>query len=144
MAFSPDVVAALDRLSDFYNGGSYDPQNNPGGFGNGGHRLRFAPSLADVALVVNAIGDLQAQLSSAQQVVEDMRAYLSAIGGAPGLEEALTEKLDRRVLAKNAAPIASDIPTGTIRVAKNTATGRMSIFVNDGGTIIDLINGQEF
>lgn len=92
MAFNPDVVAALNRLAGFYNGGTYDPQSNPGGFGNGGHRLRFAPSLADVALVVNAIGGLQSQVDSAQQILGGMQAYLGAIGGAPGLAEALAAK----------------------------------------------------
>ncbi|MER2251888.1 hypothetical protein ABS772_18380 [Methylorubrum podarium] len=92
MAFSPQVVAALDRLANYYNNGAYDPQNNPGGLANGGHRLRFTPSLADVALVVNAIGDLQSQISSAQQILVGMQAYLDAIGGAPGLAEALAAK----------------------------------------------------
>ncbi|KAB7788059.1 hypothetical protein [Methylorubrum populi] len=62
----------------------------------------------------------------------------------PGLASALTGKLDRAVLVKASAPVAADIPAGTIRVAKNTATGRISLFVNDGGSIVDLINGQEF
>ncbi|KAB7783495.1 hypothetical protein [Methylorubrum populi] len=62
----------------------------------------------------------------------------------PGLAGALTGKLDRAVLVKASAPVAADIPAGTIRVAKNTATGRISLFVNDGGSIVDLINGQEF
>ena len=92
MAFSPQVAAALDRLANYYNSGAYDPQNNPGGLANGGHRLRFTPSLADVALVVNAIGDLQSQISSAQQVLVGIQAYLDAIGGAAGLTEALAAK----------------------------------------------------
>ena len=69
---------------------------------------------------------------------------VAAIGDVPGLSGALTEKLDRTVLAKTSAPVAADIPAGTIRAVKNTATGRISLFVNDGGTIVDLINGQEF
>ncbi|AWI88169.1 hypothetical protein C0214_07825 [Methylobacterium sp. DM1] len=144
MAFGPDVAAALDRLANYHNGGAYDPQNNPGGLANGGRRLRFTPSLADVALVVNAVGNLQSQIAYAQQVLEGMEAYLATIGGVAGLGEALTEKLDRKMLIKASAPVAADIPAGTIRVAKNTATGRTSLFANDGGTIIDLINGQGF
>lgn len=69
---------------------------------------------------------------------------VAAIGDVPGLSGALTEKLDRTVLAKTSAPVAADIPAGTIRAVKNTATGRTSLFMNDSGTIIDLINGQEF
>lgn len=69
---------------------------------------------------------------------------VGGVADVPGLPSALTEKLDRTVLAKAAPPVAADIPTGTIRVAKNTVTGRISLFVNDGGTIIDIINGQEF
>ncbi|MGN7122851.1 hypothetical protein [Methylorubrum thiocyanatum] len=69
---------------------------------------------------------------------------VAAISDVPGLTGALTEKLDRNMLVKSSAPVAADFPAGTIRVAKNTATGRISLFVNDGGAIIDLINGQEF
>lgn len=144
MAFGPDVLAALDRLANYYNSGAYDPQSNPGGMASGGHRLRFTPSLSDVALVINAIGNLQSQISDAQQVLDTMQNYLASIGGAAGLAEALTGKLDRSVLAKASAPVAADIPVGTIRVAKNTVTGRISLFVNDGGEIIDLINAPEF
>lgn len=57
----------------------------------------------------------------------------------PGLEEVLAGKLDRRFLVRSGEPTASDIPAGTHRVVKNTAAGRISIYVNDGGTIIDLL-----
>lgn len=62
----------------------------------------------------------------------------------PGLTGALTDKLDRSLLILDRNPTASDIPTGTIRAHKHSGTGKRSIWVNDGGTLIDLINGQEF
>lgn len=57
-----------------------------------------------------------------------------------GLSDVLTNKLDRRLLSKDGAPVATEIPAGTIRAAKNTTTGRISIFANDGGTIVDLLD----
>ena len=36
-------------------------------------------------------------------------------------------------------PVPGDIPAGTARVAKNTTTGRLSHWANDGGTIVDLL-----
>lgn len=80
MAFGPDVAAALDRLANFYNSGGYDPQSNPGGLANGGHRLRFTPSLADVALVVNAIGDLQAQIVQGTVSAKALSDVLNRVG----------------------------------------------------------------
>lgn len=38
---------AADRLDQFYNGDDYDPTNNPGGMGAGGHRENYIPSLRD-------------------------------------------------------------------------------------------------
>lgn len=62
----------------------------------------------------------------------------------PGLSDALTGKLDRSLLVLDYNPTASDIPDGTIRAHKHNVTGRRSILVNDGGTHVDIINGQEF
>lgn len=37
-------------------------------------------------------------------------------------------------------PTPSTIPQDTVRIVKNTATGRVSIWVNSGGQIIDLLS----
>lgn len=62
----------------------------------------------------------------------------------PGLTDVLTGKLDRSLLVLDHNPTGDDIPAGTIRTHKHSGTGRRSIWVNDGGTLVDLINGQEF
>ncbi|PZP66244.1 hypothetical protein [Methylorubrum populi] len=60
-----------------------------------------------------------------------------------GLRDAITlatvNNLDRRVLELSGDPAPADIPGGTIRVCKNTATGRSSLWLNDGGTVVDLL-----
>ncbi len=59
----------------------------------------------------------------------------------PGSDQSLAalNGLDRRVLSLAADPGTGDIAAGTARVAKNTATGRISLWVNDGGTMRDLL-----
>lgn len=62
---------------------------------------------------------------------------LTQPGNAVG--DALASKSDGKILVKASAPTTSDIPAGTFRVCKNTTNNRISLFVNDGGTIIDLL-----
>lgn len=58
------------------------------------------------------------------------------VGGfAAGLEE----KLDRAILSRSGPPVTGDIPSGTIRVVKDTTAGRISLYANDAGQIIDLL-----
>lgn len=55
MALSAPIVAAIDRLKNFYNGLAYNAATNPGGMGNGGNRRNFEPALKDLADVAGAI-----------------------------------------------------------------------------------------
>lgn len=80
MAFDPEVQAALVRLQTYFNGNNYDPQANPGGLRNGGHRINFPLSLVDVGKVVAAIGDLQAQIGSGQIAADALRDVLNRVG----------------------------------------------------------------
>ncbi len=76
--------------------------------------------------------------SAARQVLAE-----SGVGtaGFANLEDlaALANLLPRTVLPLARNPLASDIDAGTARVTKNTVTGRISLWVNDGGTMIDLL-----
>lgn len=36
-------------------------------------------------------------------------------------------------------PLPADIPAGTARIVKNTTTGRLSLWANDGGAMVDLL-----
>lgn len=60
-----------------------------------------------------------------------------------GLRDAIAlatvNNLDRRVLELPGDPVSADIPAGTIRVCKNAATGRSSLWFNDSGTLVDLL-----
>lgn len=53
--FDAADIAAVARLSSFYNGNAYDASTNAGGMAVGGHRVNFVPSLQDVARVANAV-----------------------------------------------------------------------------------------
>lgn len=53
MSFS--VLAAIDRLLNYYNDGAYDVTDNPGGFDNNGHRENFLSLGRDVGEVGSAI-----------------------------------------------------------------------------------------
>lgn len=48
--------------------------------------------------------------------------------------------IGRPVLVLPLDPRPADISPGTIRVAKNTSTGLLSIWVNDGGTMVNLLS----
>lgn len=54
-------------------------------------------------------------------------------------EGALLNVLDRRILMLATNPGSGDIPQGTVRVTKNTTSGRLSLWANDGGTMVDLL-----
>ncbi|MET3786751.1 hypothetical protein [Methylobacterium radiotolerans] len=57
MAYTPEQQAALQRLLKYYNATQpYNPNTNPGGLRNGGHRTNFVPALQDVALIAQLIG----------------------------------------------------------------------------------------
>lgn len=95
---------------------------------------RFLAGETAAAAMQAAIGQLQtavsARLVAASNLadVPDPAAALANLNG-----------LDRRVLAKAGDPVAADVPAGTIRAAKNTTTGRLTLWANDGGTMIDLL-----
>ncbi|MCJ2009181.1 hypothetical protein [Methylobacterium sp. J-092] len=64
---------------------------------------------------------------------------VAAIGDVPGLTDALAALLPQAPLILNRDPVVDDIANGTFRVAKNTAADRWSLWVNDGGKMVDLL-----
>ena len=79
------MTTALDRLTTaYYNSGLYDAGSNPGGMGNGGHRLNLPLLLADVgevAAVTNAAVLNAATVNTqAGQVALDRIAVAAAAG----------------------------------------------------------------
>src|SRR5262245_9377565 len=80
MPYPPDLTdqAAIDRLEAYYNGEDYNPSSNPGGFGHGGHRVNFIPSLRDVATTAEAIADAAA---FAGQSADQASNYATALQG---------------------------------------------------------------
>ncbi|MCJ2009211.1 hypothetical protein [Methylobacterium sp. J-092] len=95
---------------------------------------RFITDESAASLTNAAIAGLQtavaARLVAASNLsdVGDKAAALATLNG-----------LDRRVLVLPGDPGAGDVPAATARVVKNTGTGRISVWVNDGGTMIDLL-----
>lgn len=72
-------------------------------------------------------------VAAALPALADKASALAALNG-----------LDRRVLPLASDPGAADIPAGTVRVAKNTTTGRFSLWVNDNGVLTDLLAPAQF
>lgn len=79
-SFTSTVAAALLRVQNFYNGLSYDPSSNPGGYDQDGHRVNFVPTLRDIATIgggfAKAGTDIQGYLGSAQQAVTDVQGQV--------------------------------------------------------------------
>lgn len=81
MPLPPVVQAAIDRLRNFYEGDQpYDPASNPGGFRRGGNIPNYVPSLKDVGLAAQTVGDLadrtrsDADTTAANRQAVDTRA----------------------------------------------------------------------
>jgi hypothetical protein len=55
--YDAPTLDAINRLATYYNGNNYNAGSNPGGFGVGGHRVNFIPSLQDLALVADSVAD---------------------------------------------------------------------------------------
>ncbi|MBY0255155.1 MAG: hypothetical protein K2X54_27845 [Methylobacterium organophilum] len=98
-----------------------------------------APS-GRVVQVVAPINDSTAEAAAEvarQALAQALQSLvLSDIGG---LQQALDALMPRAILQKNGPPAAADVPANTARVVKNTATGRISLWANDGGTMVDLL-----
>ena len=48
--------------------------------------------------------------------------------------------LEFSLVSQGADPSPNSIPRDTLRIIKNTSTGRVSLWVNSGGEIIDLLS----
>lgn len=83
-------------------------------------------------------GTVAEAIRQAREVVSQL-----TLDDIDGLRDAIAlatvNNLDRRVLELPGDPAPPDIPGGTIRVCKNAATGRSSLWLNDGGTVVDLL-----
>lgn len=102
MAFSPEVLAALDRLANYYDGKRpYNAATNPGGFQFGGHRVNFEPALEDVATAVEAAASLFGNVDS---VVDQKIA--AAFAGAKRLIDELEDRVDGEVNSREQLGIA--------------------------------------
>ncbi|KQP61049.1 hypothetical protein [Methylobacterium sp. Leaf108] len=106
MAPTPEQQAALTRLLSLYNNAAYDPDGNPGGLANGGHRPNFIRALADIALAGAAVSSLSSDVATV--VGQALTAY--------GSSGALTTA----VAAAQAAQAAAQNAVGGGRVGKNT------------------------
>jgi len=85
---------------------------------------------------------VSAKASALTDVIETIRAALTATS----LEDALGQlnALDRRIHQAAADPSSEDVPADTLRIHKNTATGRIGLWVSDGGTLVDLLAPKTF
>jgi hypothetical protein len=123
---NPDQEAALDRLGHFYDGQlPYDPNTNPGGMRNGGHRKNFVPALADVATAVLAVADF---IAVAIQTGTDVTA--AAAIAQPLLDQAIARLQDAlqavvdAEAARDRAEAASGVLTGDFKAQlKGTLLG---------------------
>jgi len=114
---NPDQAAALDRLEHFYDGQlPYDPNTNPGGMRNGGHRRNFVPALVDVATAVLAVADFIAQAIQTGNSVTAAAAIAQ-----PLLDQAIARLTDAlqavedAEAARDRAEAASGVVTGDLQ-----------------------------
>jgi hypothetical protein len=117
MVVTPEQQAALDRLEHFYDGQlPYDPNTNPGGMRNGGHRRNFVPALVDVAIAVLAIGDFMAQAIAKGDAVTDAAAIAQPLldQAIARLQDALQAVEDAEA-ARDRAEAASGVVTGDLQ-----------------------------
>ena len=140
-SFTSTVAAALLRVQNFYNGLSYDPSSNPGGYDQDGHRVNFVPTLRDIATIgggfAQAGTDIQGYLGSAQQAVTDAQGKvdLAAIQASNamtsatasytarlGSEGALASFMQRYLGAKSADPTLDNAGNALIVGAEYWAT----------------------
>ncbi len=89
MALPPLVVAALDRLRSFYNGGVWVPASannpgNPGGFDGDGHTINFVPALRDVATASSgALDATTAALAEIARTADEAKLAVLIVEGGP-------------------------------------------------------------
>jgi len=114
---SPEQEAALDRLEHFYDGSKpWDPNTNPGGMRNGGHRRNFVPALVDVATAVLAVADF-----IAQAIVTGNNVTAAAAIAQPLLDQAIArlndalQAVEDAEAARDRAEAASGVVTGDLR-----------------------------
>lgn len=117
------MTTALERLTtEYYNSGVYNASTNPGGMGNGGHRLNLPLLLADVAevaAVTNAAVLDAAQVTADKAAVHADRLAVDAV--APGVIAAMaTYGFPARVQITNLNTLA----LGGLFYSTTTATGR--------------------
>ena len=70
-------------------------------------------------------------------------AVQAAADAQAAAAQAVAGAVPALVLAKPTAPIAAEIPAGTVRFVR-VAGGRPSLWFNDGGTLVDLFNPGTF
>lgn len=114
---SPEQEAALDRLEHFYDGSKpWDPNTNPGGMRNGGHRRNFVPALVDVATAVLAVADF-----IAQAIATGNNVTAAAAIAQPLLDQAIArlndalQAVEDAEAARDRAEAASGIVTGDLQ-----------------------------
>ncbi|KQT13998.1 hypothetical protein ASG40_19420 [Methylobacterium sp. Leaf399] len=135
MALTPEQQAALTRLLSLYNNAAYDPDANPGGLANGGHRPNFTRALADIALAGAGLSALTTEAATA--IGQALTAY--------GSSGALTAAVADAVAARNAAQAA----VGGGRVGRDTfadvggvaGTGLVSSLNYPDGAIGEVFTG---
>lgn len=113
MPYSQNVVDAIDNLKNLYNGDAHNASTNPGGMGEGGHRLNFEPALSDVGLTGEAVGNA----ADTVQIQSDDVAVRS-------------EEFRARFLGASSTPLAQDgngdpVSDGAVYWDSNTDTLRV-------------------
>lgn len=83
--FTPEALAAINRLATHYNGRSYDVTTNPGGFANDGHSVNFEPCLRDLAAVGTAVAAEGGAVRTLAGEVQDNADAVAEIAADPGL-----------------------------------------------------------
>lgn len=114
----PEVVqAAIDRLAHFYDGSlPYDPNTNPGGMRNGGHRKNFVPALVDAVTAITAIVGL---MNAAIAIGNDVTA--TAAIAQPLLDQAVArlqdalQAVESAEAARDRAEAASGVVMGDLQ-----------------------------
>ncbi|XYD07422.1 hypothetical protein R1A27_20140 [Methylobacterium sp. NMS12] len=113
----PEVQTALDRLAHYYDGSKpWDPNTNPGGMRNGGHRRNFVPALVDAATAIVAIVGL---MTNAIAIGNNVIA--TAAIAQPLLDQAVVrlndalQAVEDAEAARDRAEAASGVVTGDLR-----------------------------
>lgn len=133
----PTLLAALERLTDYYNSDAYDATTNPGGFANNGHQANFIPSLQDFGALCNALSSAVDTLNRLNlpdvttdndgQSVEFLvingaiTANLTGTGTGPGYDVYLM--WGQSNMRGEATPIDPAIDTTDARIQQWPATG---------------------